>query len=177
MLIRAYALYWNPDIVNWGKKGPGNAGKLLGKVKIKGKSCTIDFWNAQGVYILHEDFRTVYVGKAWGTAIGTRLKSHLTDRFAGRWDMFSWFSVSKANKVKKNVSKPGKRHVAPSSAVSTLEALGILITDAPLNRKRESIPGALRAEQEKSPYPHTIRHYLETILSELTQNKSKRVKS
>jgi len=43
MLIRAYGSFWNPDIVNWGKAGHGNAGQLSAKVKIRGNTGTIDF--------------------------------------------------------------------------------------------------------------------------------------
>ena len=52
MLIRAYGTFWNPDIVDWGQKGAGNQGKLLGKVKKDNRSHLIDFWNAYGVYVL-----------------------------------------------------------------------------------------------------------------------------
>jgi hypothetical protein len=176
MLIKAFGQYWNPDVVEWGKKGPGNAGHLHGKVEIDKKDVTIDFWDARGIYILHDNFKTVYVGKAQSNSIGDRLRNHLTDRFAGRWDMFSWFSVSKPNKTNKKVAKPGKRQVMPGTVISTLESVGILITDAPLNRKRESVPGALEAEQAKSKHPHTIRNYLERILARLPDKSKKKKK-
>jgi hypothetical protein len=167
VLIKAYAQYWNPDVVEWRTLDRGNGGKLLGKVKIKGRSHEINFWDAKGIYVLHEDFRTVYVGKAWGTSIGKRLRDHLTDRFAGRWDMFSWFSTSTLVATNKSVKKPGKRQLGPKLVIDTIEALGILITNAPLNRRHETIPDAIQAEQSKSPNPSTIRHYLETILKEV----------
>jgi hypothetical protein len=173
MLIKAYGLFWNPDMVEWGKQGPGNEGHIIANVKIAKESAKIDFWNSRGIYILHENFRTIYVGRAWRVPLGTRLRSHLTDRFAGRWDMFSWFSMSKPNKLAKNVGRPGKRQVGPLTVIKTLESIGILITDAPLNRKRESIPGAMSAEQLRSPHPHTVRHYLETILSRLPDKVGK----
>jgi len=106
MLIRAYGLYWNPDIVDWGKPGQGNKGSLDGTVKKGGRSHSIDFWNVYGVYVLHHEFRPIYVGKASATRLGLRLRNHLTDRFAGRWDMFSWFSLSKINTTSGGVSKP-----------------------------------------------------------------------
>lgn len=167
MLIRAYGLHWNPDIVDWGKPGAGNSGKLLGKIK-KGKNThEIDFWNTYGIYVLHNEFRTIYIGKAARTRLGARLRNHLTDRLAGRWDMFSWYSLSKVNTTSKNVSEPGIRQVGKDTVNDTLEALGILIADPPLNRKRESIPAALSATQVKDPHPKTVRHYLEQILARL----------
>lgn len=167
MLIRAYGTYWNPDMIDWGSKGAGNKGTLKGTIKVNGKSHSVDFWEGKGIYVLHAEFSAVYVGKAFSKCLGSRVRDHLTDRFAGRWDMFSWFTLSTVNHLQGDVTSPGKRQLGPEVVNDTLEALAILIADPPLNRKREKIPSALAAEQTKSPHPHTIRHYLETILSKL----------
>jgi hypothetical protein len=167
MLIRAFGQYWNPDSVDWGKLGAGNRGTLLGNITRKKKKYVIDFWNAKGIYVLHADFKAVYVGKTDGTKLGPRLRQHLTDRFGGRWDMFSWFATSTIAAKKGRVRDPGKRSVEPGTVVSTLEALAILVADPALNRKRESIPDALIAEQAKGTRPKTVRHYLETILERI----------
>lgn len=169
MLIRAYGLLWNPDSVEWGSKGAGNKGQLQGKVRRKRKTRTIDFWETQGVYVLHADFKTVYVGKADSRRLGPRLRDHLTDRFAGRWDMFSWFGLSTVAAGEERVREPGVRQVQPKIIIDTLEALAILIADPALNRKRETLPAALQAEQVKSPRPRTIRRYLEDILKRLNE--------
>jgi hypothetical protein len=166
MLIRAFASYWNPDVVDWGAKGPGNRGHLVGKAKVNGTQKTVDFWDAKGLYVLHDEFRTVYVGQAFARTLGPRLRDHLTDRFAGRWDMFSWFSLSSVTK-RGFLRHPGQRQVKPEVVNDTLEALAILVADPALNRKRESIPSGLEVEQVKSPHPKTVRHYLETILAKL----------
>lgn len=167
MLIRAYGLNWNPDIIDWGKQGAGNNGKLLGTVKLGNKTLEIDFWETYGIYVLNNDFRPVYVGKAASTRLGYRLRNHLRDRLAGRWDTFSWFSLSKVNKTTKTMSSPGKRQINAETINDTLEAIGILIADPPLNRRRESIPDALSATQSKSRHPKTMRHYLEKIVTHL----------
>ena len=70
-----------------GKRGAGNKGTLIGKIKPSNKH--IDFWEARGVYVLHDNFKAIYVGKAFGTSLGKRVRDHLSDRLAGRWDMFS----------------------------------------------------------------------------------------
>jgi len=163
MLIRAYGQFWNPDSVDWGSRGRGNRGQLLGTIRRKNVAHKIDFWEAKGIYVLHSDFNTVYIGKADSVALGPRLRSHLTDRFAGRWDMFSWFATSSVATTGKRVRDPGKRAVEPGTVINTLEALAILIADPALNRKREAIPRAIQAEQVKSPHPKTIRRYLEDI--------------
>jgi hypothetical protein len=169
MLIRTYGMFWNPDIVDWGQQGPGNKGTLAGTVKKGGRTHSIDFWDAYGIYVLHHEFRAIYVGQAARMRLGPRLRNHLTDRFAGRWDMFSWFSLSKVNTTSGTVSDPGIRQVSEETVNDTLEAISILIADPPLNRKRESIPAALEAKQQKGPYPQTIRSYLEKILARLPE--------
>jgi hypothetical protein len=170
MLIHAYGSFWNPDIVDWGSQGAGHQGKLPGKIRRNGRTYTIDFWNAYGIYVLHDQFKPLYVGKAASTRLGTRVRSHLTDRFAGRWDMFSWFTLSTINVTYSNLRDPGKRYLTESTINSSLEALAILIADPPLNRKRESIPSAVEAKQARNPHPKTVRRYLELILNHLENN-------
>lgn len=163
MLIRLYGEYWNPDIVDWGKRGPGNKGRLIGY--FQKKSEVRDYWDARGIYALFDEFRLVYVGQAMSQGIGKRVRDHLTDRMAGRWDMFSWFSTSTMRE--KTVRDPGQRQVTPGEVVNTLEALAIAVNSPPLNRRYNAIPGARRVEQSASPHPKTVRHYLESILSKL----------
>ena len=167
MLIRAYGMYWNPEVVDWGTPGAGNQGNLIGRVKSGAHTYSIDFWNAYGVYVLHHEFNAVYVGKAAATRLGARLRNHLTDRHAGRWDMFSWFSLSKIRITQRDVSDPGTRYLSQGTVNDTLEALAILIADPKLNRRREALPSAVRALQVASPHPRTIRSYLERILETL----------
>ncbi len=175
MLIRLYGQYWNPDAVDWGARGAGNKGRLLGKATTQsGKTKTLDFWDARGVYALYEDFRLVYVGQAFSGkngCLGKRLRDHLTDRFAGRWDMFSWFSTSSLRES--SLRKPGTRQIAPDSVIDTLEALGIALSSPPLNRRYNQLPSATEVEQARSPHPHTVRHYLEKILDRLDQKPEK----
>lgn len=164
-LIKCYGEFWNPDMVEWGKRGAGNKGTLIGKIKPSNKH--IGFWEARGVYVLHDNFKAIYVGKAFGTSLGKRVRDHLSDRLAGRWDMFSWYSTSAVRATKKDVSKPGQRQIKPETIIDTMEALAILIADPALNRKRETISNAYEAEQVSSPNPMTVRHYLQEILNKL----------
>ncbi len=167
MLIRAFGQFWNPEIIEWGKQGPSNKGQLLGDVRIGTKYVTIDFWEAKGIYVLFDRFKCVYVGKALESSIGFRLRSHLSDRFAGRWDMFTFFSVSTVNKIKKNTRDPGQRQVTKGTTINTLEALAILVADPNLNRKRERFQDAHEATQTKQANPRTERNYYEEIIKRL----------
>lgn len=94
------------------------------------------------------------------------MRNHLSDRFAGRWDMFSWFSLSTINTTTAGLRAPGTRQVNPTTLINTLEALSIGIADPPLNRRRETIPGATEAIQVKGN-PKSIRTYLEEIIGKL----------
>lgn len=174
MLIHLYGEFWNPDTIDWGapgkkKGGDGNKGSLIGKVKAEsGKTVVLDFWDARGVYALYDNFRLVYVGEAFRGVtgcLGKRLRDHLTDRFAGRWDMFSWFSTSSMRE--RTLRAPGSRQVSPDAVIDTLEAFAIVLANPPLNRRYNQMPKARAVEQGKSPHPHTIRHYLETIIKRL----------
>src|SRR5579859_3028712 len=93
VLIRCFGEYWSPDRVDWGRRGPGGKGQLLGEYGPSRKRREVDVWSQRGVYILHDAWEVVYVGKADGTPLGSRLKSHLSDRHAGRWDRFSWYGA------------------------------------------------------------------------------------
>lgn len=170
MLIKAYGTFWNPAIMYWGAPGRGNSGKMLGTVNFDdGTKKQIDFWEARGIYVLHNEFSSIYVGKAFGVSIGERLRNHLTDRLAGRWEMFSWYSVSAPRKIEGGLRKPGTRQIAPDTYIATFEALAILISDPPLNRKRESLRGAYEVTQVEQPHPRSIRSYLEEILSRVKE--------
>ena len=167
MLIKTYGEFWNPFLTDW--KGS----KLDGKAKIEvvraGATVklmhTINFWDAMGVYVLINDFKPVYVGQSIN--LGPRLATHLTDRFAGRWDMFSWYSVCKPNTSSGTVNKPKIRYVTMPTLIDTLEAFGILVADPALNRKRESLPEAIEFDQLASKNPRSVREYLEAILAKV----------
>ena len=136
-----------PTSLTGGLKEQETRGTLNGSIKVDKKKTQVDFWEARGIYALHENYRVTYVGKAFGLPIGKRVRDHLTDRLAGRWDMFSWYSTSNYRKMTNDLSKAGQRNLNPETIISTLEALAILIADPPLNRKRESLPNAQEVEQ------------------------------
>lgn len=89
-LIGAYGEYWSADRVDWGSRN----WRLLGRADYTHKQVqAVDFRYARGIYILHDDRSTYYVGLATGKAgIGGRLNDHTRDRHAGLWTRFSWFS-------------------------------------------------------------------------------------
>ncbi len=83
-IINAFGIYWNRNLVHW-KSTPD----LLGIQQIG--ATEVNFKDQIGIYLLHDNRETIYVGQAIEQPLGKRLKDHTTDRLAGRWDRFSWF--------------------------------------------------------------------------------------
>ncbi len=136
MLIRNHGLFWRRENVFWGR--PKNAGALWGIHVNQKKTEPVDFRQQTGIYALYADYRLVYVGQTAGTGkqmLG-RLKDHLYDDLAGRWNMFSWFGT-------REVIAGGKKLKAPKARASTsfdtalnhLEAILIHVAEPPLNRQ------------------------------------------
>lgn len=167
MLIKTYGEFWNPYLTDWeGARLDGRAKLKVTRAGVTKKVLrTINFWDAKGIYVLLNDFKPVYVGQS--IKLGKRIGDHLSDRFAGRWDMFSWYSVCNPNITSGETSQPENRRLAISTVIDTLEALGILIADPALNRKREKLPNAIEFEQKPTSNPKSVREYLEQILAKL----------
>ncbi len=162
-IVKSYGEFWNPDAVNWQAKD------LRGSWADGNTRRENNFWSAKGIYVLYADFKPIYVGKALAdsSGIGKRLCDHLSDRLVARWDMFSWYSLSKPSKTRSTLNLAGGRKLSTKEMVETLEAITILITDPPLNRKRESLTGAIEVEQVGGQL-RTIRSYLEELVGHCT---------
>lgn len=166
MLIQAYGLNWNPEFVEWKSSGQPK-GVLNGKVKIKEVQRVIDFWEGHGLYVLHHEFRTVYVGRTTNRGLGHRLRDHLKDEFAGKWDSFSWFIVNRINISSGSLGKSVGRKLEAREVISILEALAIYVSDPPMNRKRERLLGSYKVRQANSEKLKTTHGYLMEILKRL----------
>lgn len=158
-IIKSFGEFWNPDAVEWANRS------LLGQWRNGRNNTENNFWSAKGIYVLYKDFRPLYVGKALANSsgVGKRMADHLSDRLVGRWDMFSWYSLSKPSKTSDGLNLSGGRHLTTKQMVETLEAITILITDPPLNRKRESLDGAIEVQQVGGSV-RTIRSYLQELV-------------
>lgn len=163
-IVKSYGEFWNPEAVNWQAK------KLMGSWADGSTWRKNNFWSAKGIYVLYADFKPIYVGKALASSsgVGKRLCDHLSDRLVGRWDMFSWYSLQKPSKTHQGLNNLGARKLEVKDMVDTLEAITILVTDPPLNRKRESLVGAIEVEQVGGQI-RTIRSYLEELVEHCTR--------
>ncbi|NMC43566.1 MAG: GIY-YIG nuclease family protein, partial [candidate division Zixibacteria bacterium] len=75
-----------------------------------------------GVYALYKKGHLYYIGLA--TNLRTRIKNHLRDKHAGKWDSFSLYLVRKADHIRE------------------LESLILRIADPKGNRTRGKLPRA-----------------------------------
>jgi predicted GIY-YIG superfamily endonuclease len=153
MLIRAYGLFWSADEVEW-FPGPGSQGQymLLGRRgEKKPKLQLANFRSQSGLYILYGDYGPYYVGKA--DRLGRRLKQHLNDRHAGKWNRFSWFGfrpvLTSRNAKGLNRLKELKQKTLGTTpqAIAELEALLIRALGLENNYAKMSFPGADRWKQ------------------------------
>lgn len=102
MFIKSYGLFWRADEVDWNPgQGKRGAFRLLGRRGINRPNLRIsDFRHQQGIYILYGDYGPYYVGLTKRQGLGKRLKDHLTDGHAEKWDRFSWFGFCAVKKGK-----------------------------------------------------------------------------
>lgn len=131
MIIKAYGLLWQADEIEWMPgRGARNVFDLCGR---NGTNCpglrVADFRRQRGVYILYGKAGPYYVGLTKAQTLGKRLKDHLQDHHAGRWDRFSWFGFSGVLKSRDNRGfqrlrkLPEATPVKPISIIGDIEAL------------------------------------------------------
>ncbi len=94
MLIGAYGMFWERDGVDWNPGSGSAAWRLLGRRGVNRPGLRVaDFRRARGVYILFDHHGAHYVGLARGAGgLGERLKQHLSDTHADKWQRFCWFA-------------------------------------------------------------------------------------
>lgn len=134
-MIRSYGLYWTVDHVDWGVGRKG--GQLLGAAKRGDEENVIDFRLQRGIYVLYYDFELVYIGQAdKGRMLFGRLKDHLCDHLAERWNRFSWFGTRAVTQAGSLAQIRAKSNIEMSIAIDVLEAVAIAIAEPRLNLER-----------------------------------------
>ncbi len=163
VLIRAYGECWSPDLVNWGTRGPGGKAELLGEFGGRRRPVMVDVWEQRGVYVLLHGWSVVYVGKADNVALGARLRGHLSDTLAGRWDTFSWYGIRGVRQNGTLGADMMGKSTSADELISTLESLLIAVMEPPRNRRREETPGATVLVQHGGERPRPVASYLDEI--------------
>lgn len=138
-IVHNMGLYWHRDRVRWSGNRRVGQHRLAGRRVDARRRGEVDFWSQTGIYALYADYRLVYVGQAGLTdrsCLGVRLKDHLADDLAGRWDMFSWFGlqpVLRNNSLRRrgNFNLTRRAHLA-----NVLEGIVIEVAEPPMNSQK-----------------------------------------
>jgi len=110
----------------------------------------VDFSSQNGVYMLHDGSKVVYVGRTTDQHLGVRLRQHTVDRLNGRWNRFSWFGVYPVTSDG-SLSNTQPSEFTVEALIVTMEALLIEGLEPPQNRKRGDDFRAVEFIQVKDP--------------------------
>jgi len=141
MIIRNFGLMWDRDCVAWsGVRGAAGHLKGFGPIGSPKKyQVEADFREQIGIYVLYDNRSILYVGQAGSgeNDLYIRLKQHLSDHLADRWNRFSWFGVRKVNQDGSLSKVQGelKRTIAASETLDLLEGLLITTLEPSLNKQ------------------------------------------
>jgi len=169
-VIKNYGLMWRRDSVFWGRGY--RKGVLYGRRSRR----VIDFRKQIGVYVLYDEGRKpIYVGQAGqGNArLFSRLRSHMRDSLAHRWQYFSWFGLLRVNESGKLSGWDDKsKRVSGTIGSSLNEIEGVLIaaTEPAFNKQGARFRGIPRYRQaQHDEAEHVSLRQLRDILSGISR--------
>ena len=117
----------------WGKQNI--PGAILGVPASNITAEAIDFRAQQGVYVLYAEYEMVYVGQVGNQELIARLRQHLRDDTAGRWDRFSWFGTRRVLDTNTLSFEKIGVNTDMATALNHLEAILIHSAEPKLNRR------------------------------------------
>ena len=137
-MIRTFGLFWKKERVYWGVRGQGGAGTLFGTEKPGDDTPPVDFKDQRGIYALYSEFELVYVGQtgAGNQRLLARLRNHLSDHLAERWDRFSWFGTRFVRADHTLSADAAHANTETTVALDVMEAVSIAIAEPRLNLRR-----------------------------------------
>jgi hypothetical protein len=141
LAITSFGQFWERDKVNFGVRGKGNHGKLLGFTGPRSKPNIVDFREQMGVYVLYDNNRNVvYIGQAGSgnNKLLSRLKSHTRNHMRARWDYFSWFGLRQhtlRNELSQKQTPDSRFSGTNSEALDEIEAVLIQVIEPKLNKQ------------------------------------------
>ncbi len=147
-LINSYGLFWKLAETEWEvsptvarQVGPKRSRRprMLGRRGHRVSRRVADFYRQPGIYILYGNHGAIYVGITGNPGLGSRIRDHLSDRLAGRWDKFSWFAYGSLRPDRRGIEIPSQVALEPIPhryAIRDFEAAVIRALDLPSNEKR-----------------------------------------
>lgn len=135
-MIKTYGVFWKAEDIFWGRQN--NPGRLLGAKSRAANARQVDFRDQRGIYALYAEYELVYVGQtgAGDDRLFKRLRAHLTDHLAERWDRFSWFGTQWVTQQHELSTDTAAVHQNMVLALNVLEAVSIAISEPRLNLQR-----------------------------------------
>ena len=100
LAIKTFGHFWARDLVDWGTRGRGGAGRLQGYVLQDREPKVVDFGEQIGIYVLFTAQRdAVYIGQTGSgdQRLLRRLRQHSQGNLRDRWTNFSWFGFRSVN--------------------------------------------------------------------------------
>lgn len=140
-IIRAFGMYWQRSAVIWGIQP-----KIFGQ---QSNAQSVDFGEQQGIYVLYDQHKVIYIGRTTDRSLGRRLSEHTRDRLNGRWDRFSWFGL--LDVTKEGTLKVQALKASLGNLTATLEAILIEALEPPLNRRRGDDLAGVEYFQSRDP--------------------------
>lgn len=104
MKITSFGLFWRESEIDWNPcQGYRDSFRLLSRKGANlGAIQITDFRFQQGIYILYDEYGPSYVGLTRSQGLGKRLKDHLDDHLAAKWNRFSWFGFRPIGQANSN---------------------------------------------------------------------------
>ncbi len=141
--IKNYGHYWSRRLVDFGTRGRGNQGSLLGATKVDSIQSEADFRHQIAIYCLFdEDREVVYAGQTGkgNQRLLARLRGHSRGQLRDRWTNFSWFGfldvdeksqelIDPEDSLEKNISGT---HI---EALDEMEAVLLQVLEPRLNKQ------------------------------------------
>ena len=159
-IINSFGIYWNRDLVHW-RSYPD----LLGVQQIGAEP--VNFKEQIGVYLLHDNRETIYVGQAIEQSLGKRLRMHTMDRLSGRWDRFSWFGFYPITGKGKLITDILLENITIQNLGDLLEAILIESIEPRQNRKQGNLFSGIEFLQLIDPELERLRK--QQIIREISE--------
>ena len=129
--VACYGLHWDRNLVDWAKA------ELLGRAT---RPVPINFAEQKGIYLLHQERFTVYVGQT-RDSLYKRLREHNSGKQA-RWDKFSWFGFREVQDQSGEL-EPLRDQIDVARSIDLVEAVLIEALAPPVNSQSGRHMGVL----------------------------------
>lgn len=163
LTIKNYGHFWSRDLVDWGSRGRGNQGSLLGAFRATAEKADADFRDQIAIYVLFNGNReVVYIGQTGkgNQRLFSRLRQHARGPMRDRWHNFSWFGFldvdSKSGKLIETDNPEAAVKGSHLAALDEIEAVLMQIVEPRLNKRGPNWTDTVEYFQYSDAEPTTL---------------------